>query len=344
MFAKQTPWSVAIVMALACAWQPAWAGPGTGSFTIGAGYSTDDKLLLRAEVAQSDLLGTGVGVSLATFLSGREQAFVLAVTVPHVTRGGTGLRAELYDTARRYPDFTRHATGSRFELTVPIAPHVRGFVGARFEHVDVTATVARVTPEDRVIATDQSRYAVAAALAGVEYSTVPAGILPSRGSSIGASIEIADRALGSDVQFLHTRAWMQHHRTLGPFVLHLDARVESEHGGPRSELLQFDGSSVVRGYVPGQLGPHDSLTGAALGGELAASARVELELPLSRRYGLSLVGFLDAGGLVGPEGGSAGAAAGIGLLWRSPIGPLRIDYAIPIDGRPTPVISFGTRF
>ena len=51
------------------------------------------------------------------------------------------------------------------------------------------------------------------------------------------------------------------------------------------------------------------------------------------RHGLSLVAFADAGTLFDSTGhGSFGVSAGLGLLWRSPIGPVRLDLAFTRDG------------
>src|SRR5690606_39783034 len=72
----------------------------------------------------------------------------------------------------------------------------------------------------------------------------------------------------------------------------------------------------------------------------AASAELTAPMPLiPEDFGLRLAGFVDAGTLYGNEtnvGGSTvnddssiRASAGIGIMWASPFGPLRVDYAVP---------------
>jgi outer membrane translocation and assembly module TamA len=68
--------------------------------------------------------------------------------------------------------------------------------------------------------------------------------------------------------------------------------------------------------------------------------RGEIEAPISRKLGLSAVGFLDAGAIVDPNGTSVGRSVGAGLIWRSPIGPLRLDHAVPLDGAGPPRFLF----
>nr|MBA3821855.1 BamA/TamA family outer membrane protein [Deltaproteobacteria bacterium] len=55
---------------------------------------------------------------------------------------------------------------------------------------------------------------------------------------------------------------------------------------------------------------------------------------------ISAAAFVDVGGIYEPGEGRTGASAGVSLIWRSPIGPLRFDWAMPIDGG-RPIFSFG---
>jgi outer membrane protein assembly factor BamA len=64
-------------------------------------------------------------------------------------------------------------------------------------------------------------------------------------------------------------------------------------------------------------------------------------VPLSRRYGISIHGFYDAAAITGDGRAQAGASVGFGILWRSPIGNLRFDWAFPLDGDGKPHFVFG---
>jgi len=163
--------------------------------------------------------------------------------------------------------------------------------------------------------------------AGIAYSTLDTPFLPRRGSSVGASIEIADRVFGSQIRYTRADAWAGTHQPLGPFTFHLGGRVSAigspdRDGVPTPERLFLDGSRDLPGFLPGGLGP-------PVGGNFEALGRAELELPLT--HGLSVVGFYAAGALTDWHGhGGIGQSAGIGLRWRSPIGPIELDLAIPI--------------
>jgi outer membrane protein insertion porin family len=129
-------------------------------------------------------------------------------------------------------------------------------------------------------------------------------------------------------------------------------------GGKDLRMLDhFQSADLVRGFAPGGFGPRDltcettnsNASCDPLGGSLYWAATVELQTPLyflPKEVPMKLAGFVDAGSLwdyKGPtsyEGISADlgssnngapirASAGIGILWDSPLGPLRFDFALP---------------
>ena len=303
----------------------------TGSFEVGAGYSTDDGFGVRARVAQSSLFGTGKQLSLTASLDQRRESFVISYVDPAVLGTQLRLQGDLFARRWEHPGFTREGVGARLALSRRIAPGVELFAGYRVEEVEVehdTAASARGIAGEL----PWRGGTVAAVRAGLRYSSVDQPEYARRGTSAGAMIEIADRALGSDLAYTRTDAWLGHHRPLGPLTLHLSGRVRTITDVPLSERLHFDGSSDVRGFAPGAVGSADPVTGLPTGGNFAWSARAELEAPLVPRADLSIAGFVDAGGLHGRDGGEDVLSAGVGLVWRSPIGPLRFDLAFPLTG------------
>jgi outer membrane protein insertion porin family len=112
------------------------------------------------------------------------------------------------------------------------------------------------------------------------------------------------------------------------------------------------GPNLVRGFAPAGLGPRDLTAGTnqdPLGGTMFWGASVEAQAPftfLPKDAGLKGAVFADVGSLwdyKGPtswsvtgetltpaDSSSPRAAVGVGLIWNSPCGPLRFDYAFPI--------------
>jgi outer membrane translocation and assembly module TamA len=109
---------------------------------------------------------------------------------------------------------------------------------------------------------------------------------------------------------------------------------------PASERFFAGGDSTVRGFVLDRLGAEDTLNtlGFPTGG--SGLAIVNGELRTSYWKGLGVVGFLDAGNVFRRAGDISLAelrpAAGFGLRYRSPLGPLRVDLGFNLDPRILP--------
>jgi outer membrane protein insertion porin family len=300
----------------------------TGTFEVGAGYSTDDGFVAGVRIAQPELFGSDKGLMLGATISERWREMILRYDDPTLFGTDLRLRGDLYSRAKHYTGFTRESNGGELTLTKRIAPNFDAFVGYRLEHVAIVGD-DDVAARGMAIPT-HSDYVLGALRAGVEYSTIGTEeqrYYPRHGTVAGAAVTYADEQLGSEVSYLRMDTWLAHHQPLGPFTLHLGARSSTiatslTEGIPISERLHFDGSSDVRGFAPGSILPG--------GGTSMWSARAELETPSWQ--GLSVAGFFDAGGLYGDGAGGEAASAGFGIIWRSPIGPLRFDWAKPLTG------------
>lgn len=302
MFAKQTLSSASLVVVLVGAAVIAHADPapeGTGTFEVGAGFSSYEGFVARTRVEQSSLFGSGHMLALDATVSRWRQNFRINYGTTDLG-GGLTLHAELFNEKRQLPAFVRHGTGGALTLQQQLGPNLRAFIGYRYEVVQ-EPTVGRI----------------ASVRAGMIYKT--------RESDIGLTYELADRRLGSDFTFDRVHAWVARHQPIGPLTLHLTGSFEQLMGAvPLSERMFINGLTDLRGYAPGALAP--------LGATSKLSGRAELEVPLVRRIGLSAVGFVDAATIGDKTFGASGASAGFGLVWRSPIGTLRFDWAVPLDG------------
>ena len=306
MFAKQTLVSASLIATLCVAMGE--ARPDSGRFELGAGFSTDENFIASAAIVQDDLFRTGAHLSMSARISALRQSFGI-----RFAKGP--LDAQLYDDTRQLrPGLTRRATGATLTLSHQLTDRIHGYIGWRVEHVDGVGTISALRE-------------------GVEYSTVDA--FATQGTRIGLALEIADRRLGSDLDLSRVKVYAERHESLGPFVLHVGGSMTtlvSPSRIPLTERLYLE-PGIVRGYAPAEIGP-------LCGGTFQLTGRAELELPVSRRYGISLAGFVD-GAAIGARGiAGVGSSAGFGIRWRSPIGTLRFDWAFPIDGR-GPQFVFG---
>ncbi len=163
--------------------------------------------------------------------------------------------------------------------------------------------------------------------------------------------------VGGDVNFIRSSVDTRNYYEVLPDVigvLRLQAGHIASWGGKDLRMLDHFqmGPNLVRGFQPGGFGPRDLTPGTnndPLGGSLYWGASFEAQTPLyflPKEVGIKLAVFADAGSLwdyKGPTcwavtgecllvGDSAAvrSSVGVGLLWDSPLGPIRFDFAFPL--------------
>lgn len=202
----------------------------------------------------------------------------------------------------------------------------------------------------------------------VTYNTVDSPVFPRSGVFAQLKQDIA--GLGGDVGFVKTTVEARIHRELlSDFGLTGMLRGRAGHmlsiGNGHRIFDQFNnGSDLVRGFAPSGFGPRTADTQEAIGGRMfvAATAQVDFPIPgLPEELGLYGSAFGDAGAIWDADTSLLGGAGvinndfkirssvGVGILWRSPFGPLRFDLAYPLmkeNGDKTQLFRFsgGTQF
>jgi outer membrane protein insertion porin family len=198
--------------------------------------------------------------------------------------------------------------------------------------------------------------AVLVSLAGytVAYNTLDNVKNPTSGIYAEFKQDIA--GLGGDVNFIRSTAEARtYYEALSDVVTVL--RVQAGHiaGWGDKDLRMLDhfqmGPNLVRGFAPAGIGPRDltSPTLDPLGGTMFWGASIEAQTPfqfIPKDVGIKGAVFADVGSLWNYQGptfwsvtgetlspvdtNAIRASVGVGLIWNSPFGPLRFDYAFPL--------------
>ena len=191
----------------------------------------------------------------------------------------------------------------------------------------------------------------------VSYNTLDNNKLPTSGLFTELRQDFA--GVGGDVKFIRTSIEARNYYELVSDVVgvfKVQAGAIAPWGGEQLRMLdQFQmGPNLVRGFAPAGIGPRDLTIGTtndALGGSFYWGASFEAQTPLyflPKDVGIKLAAFADAGNLWNYQGPtswnvtgetlqvgldsatSIRSSVGVGLLWDSPLGPLRFDLAYPI--------------
>ena len=202
----------------------------------------------------------------------------------------------------------------------------------------------------------------------LSYNTLDNNKNPTDGLLVDLRQDFA--GLGGDVRYLKTATDLKYYMTLISDVVgvvHLQGGVLTKIGNSPIRMLDnFQmGPNLVRGFAPNGIGPRDInplSTGDALGGTKYWGASYEVQMPfwfLPKEVGLKGAVYADAGSLFDYQGPTTWAekglingtlpngvncfcgllfdnsnvirtSVGVGLIWASPFGPLRFDYAVPL--------------
>jgi outer membrane protein insertion porin family len=222
-----------------------------------------------------------------------------------------------------------------------------------------TCAAAGTTPPSLPVRIGLLQGATITSMAGYSliYNTLDNNKNPTAG--IRAELKQDFAGLGGDVQFIRTTGDARFYQEVYPDivgVLRLQGGHISGWGDGNLRLLDHFqmGPNLVRGFRTNGIGPRDQTPNTsqdALGGTVYWGASVEFQIPLyfiPKDVGIKAAIFADAGSVwdyKGPTSFTGGgvtetmtfvdqnavrASVGAGLIWDSPFGPLRFDYAIPV--------------
>ena len=316
----------------------------TGSFSIGAGYSSSEKLSFSFGLKQENVFGSGnyLGVEFNTSKNNRVISF--NTTDPYFTTDGVSRSLNVYYRSATPPSETGASydlltSGAGIQFGVPFSESDTVFFGASFERTTIRPGSA--TP---------AAYLVYASQYGYASSTIPLTAAWSRDSRDSALVPSVGRyqrvgselALVGDARYARINMQMQEYLPLGRgFTLALNGELGLGKGlsgrmFPVFKNFYSGGLGSVRGFEQGTLGPHD-VTGALIGGAKKITLNAELIAPVpgaGNDKSLRLYGFMDVGNVYGEnekfDVSTLRASVGLGVSWISPVGPLRIAVARPL--------------
>ncbi len=311
----------------------------TGTFQIGAGFSSVENFIAQAQISQNNLFGRGQTLALQAQLSGLRQLFLLRFIDPHFLDSDWTFAFDLFNTSRAFGTFARNASGGNLTWGYPLTYEARAFVTYKLEDVGVTTGTrsfanigaVRVPVEAGSVANLYRGGFTSSVRGALQYDSRDNRLFPTAGWYDNAFVEIADDYTGSQNVFFRYGGFARHYRPLwGPFVLKLNAEFgvttsRDPLGVPITERYLLGGIYNIRGFQQQSLGPllrvmqpgdpEQSLGRLPLGGNLQLIWNSEVEFPLFKRVGISGVVFFDAGNAYNLEdrycGGSAGTSDSI---------------------------------
>lgn len=334
----------------------------TGEINLGAGYSTTDGPLANFGVSEHNLLGTGQELRTNFVLAAYRRSADVSFTNPYFLDRELAAGIDVYDD---YQDFTRESSyisnviGTNLHMSYALQEKLQHTVYYTIHHNDISQVPADAS---RYIQEQAGNFLTSAVGHTIAYDQRDNKQSPTKGYFASFTQEFA--GLGGDDRYLKHEVKGSYYYPVAPkWVFSMLGSGGYLYGinGQNIRITNrfFIGGDDLRGFQNAGVGPRDKLTLDALGGNEYYEGTAELKFPigLPEELGVSGAAFSDVGSLWHADDKGANVfdrntprmSVGVGLLWASPFGPIRIDFADAIkkdhyDRTELFRFSFGTRF
>lgn len=321
------------------------------TISYGFGYQTFDHLRGIFNISNRNLFGTAQGLALQLKGSVKEGRALITYTDPHLifekANSTLNLLAEKRNLRKTfaYREYSaifnaeKKLNKESGELAVGTpAPVLKSlFVQYRFSDIDTTGTPT-LDPEDRrFLAIHISSFS-----GGVVRDARDNGIDPTVGNYLSTSLEWASSYFGSNTDFLKSFNEYQYYTPFHGIVfvnalrLGLAKGFRDTNNLPLSQRFFAGGCHSIRGFEQDTCGPLDK-NGEPTGGNSLFVWNLESRFPVYGAIG-GLV-FFDMGNVFRKINGLGSLekmreTAGLGLRYRTPIGPITVNWGYKLDRRP----------
>ncbi|MBI2357616.1 MAG: outer membrane protein assembly factor BamA [Deltaproteobacteria bacterium] len=306
-------------------------GP-TGTFSIGAGYSSGDQFIFTTSISERNLFGRGQGVSASFDLGTRRQDFILGFTEPYFYDTPLTLGVDAFNTMREFNDFDERRTGFGVRTSYPLKrlglpflrrldgdptyerpryvyhpllEYMRGGVAYELTREKISG-VSNSAPS--TIRDEEGTSLTSSVTPSLRYDSRDHFFSPTEGTSSELAMKYA--GLGGDSNFLKTDvrgrwyySFLKDPQWGGTYTLALggtlgygvgfETRPSGKKDLPLFERYFPGGMNSVRGFAERSLGPREGKD--VVGGDKQAVLNAEILFPIMEQYGLRGVAFFDMG-------------------------------------------------
>lgn len=324
----------------------------TGSINFGVGVAQGQGILLNGSISQANLFGSGKSATLSAGTSLLNTNYTLSFTDPYYSPNGTSLGYDLYDSqftpnALNISPYATTTLGARARLGVPVSEFDKISFAGGVENQQISLDNSNV-PQRFIQFTSQYGGSLIELPISATWvrNTTDSMLWPMSGATFNEKFDTVAPGVGAQYyRFTSNNTWFL--PMSDNFVLKTNAQygIINAYAGSTVPFYQnyfLGGIGQIRGYNIASLGPKD-VDGMAIGGtnEAVLSNEVMFPLPgLSDDRLIRLSVFYDTASLWGgsqfnltPEQNFR-ASYGLGVTWISPLGPIKVSYALPMFNQP----------
>jgi outer membrane protein insertion porin family len=332
----------------------------TGDLTIGAGYSSLDKAMVTFGINERNFLGTGRRASVSLSTSASQTNFNLGITEPYLLGRNLTGRFDIFNTQSKGDDTTVKRTGFSVGL---------GFAAANdiYHRISYELSRSRTSAESttaRSITGENNKTLLRSAIDySVSKDTRDSRFDPTEGYLLKLEESVA--GLGGDVKYLSTKLSAGYYKPIlfKSVILGATGKIGYVTGLGGEKVTQSNrfylGGRDIRGFAGSGVGPRDTGSTSAVGGNKMFAGRLEVvsDIGFDKDSGIRWTVFNDFGslwdtdypsGVTGAQDSIVRASLGVGIYWMTAIGPLTFSLAKPFskssyDQTKTFQFNIGTR-
>ncbi|MFM1813646.1 MAG: outer membrane protein assembly factor BamA [Pseudomonadota bacterium] len=319
----------------------------TGELSFGAGYSTVEGVIGDIKFEERNLMGNGQYLRLRLGGSVERAQIDLSFTEPRFLDRNIAAGFDLFHKEldrRRTSGYRSRKSGGGLRMGFPLADKLWLMTNYQLSRDDIYQVEDNASVAIEAAAA-RGAYITSSVGMGLTYDTRNHPRSPNQGIYLSGNVDFA--GVGGDAQYVRVQGEARAYYPITTGVT-LVGRAVGGHiegwGGEDLRLLDlfYKGGETIRGFGRVGIGPRDLLTRDALGGQTfwAATAEIRYPIPLiPEEYGISGAVFADVGSVFGAgpdatkfvanlaDDSLVRASVGASIMWNSPLGPLRLDYA-----------------
>ncbi|WP_206378285.1 outer membrane protein assembly factor BamA [Sneathiella limimaris] len=334
----------------------------TGELSIGAGFSTENSVSGDLQIRERNLLGKGQDLRFKISLGTETQQIDLGFTEPYFLGKDMSGGFDIYsiiDDRQDESGYDLRKIGLRLRSGFPITERVSASVGYTIEDLEISDVDSDASS---VIQRSEGRELTSGVNYKITVNYLDDNLLPTEGYrySFGQTFN----GLGGDVYGISSIADIVYFYPVYERDVVFSVGAETGYvfglGEDVGVNQRFNlGGRSFRGFEKAGLGPRDTNTDDALGGNTYIVGSAELRFPMGFPEEFGLLGrtFVNVGTLTDIDDNdpdivddpSIRASAGFGVNWTSPFGPLQVNFSYPFlkedyDKEEVFQLEFGTRF
>ncbi len=317
----------------------------TGNIQLGGGYGSYGGILISVGVNDRNIFGSGINVGVQIEHSQLTKNYSFNISNPRLNDSDFSGNFSLYKSVYEYNDYTVNSDGITMGIGHRFTRFITGYLGYNYANVsydDIDPEYFVLNPQ---LVQYFESYNKSSVTVSASFDDTDDYYLPRTGWAISQSFEIA--GIGGDANFFKSRSTLNKYNGLEPY-LGFDAifRWKNRYYAaadtgflPQAEGFYMGGLGSVRGYESYSL-PYiidDDGNAVRVSATQTASSNIEMSFPLVPKAKMRFALFYDVGWIKTgrPELGTVPdmlrMGYGASLEWFSPVGPLQLVFANPVD-------------